>query len=623
MDNLEQVEEVDEVEELEDLQGVDLEGNNEELVPEKVVEPTVGMFFDSPDEMFEYYKAYGLQEGFPVMRRSCRKGDDGSLRYATFTCGRNGKLKAKDTNVLRLQPNQKIGCNAKLGGRLDLVTGKWVIGNMIFEHNHAVSPSKSSFKSVVVEAGGFEKVSFLEKDARNHIDKVRRLRLGEGDAVAIQRYFKKMQTENDGFFFSLDLDEEGRLKNVFWADPRSRAAYKDSGDVVTFDTTYLTNKYDMLFAPFVGVNHHGQSILLGCRLISHEDTETFTWLFDTWLSCMSGSPPLGIITDQDKAMKNAIEIVFPNTRHRWCLWHILKKVPEKLGRYVKYHAIRVSLHSVVYDSYTPVEFEEAWHDMLDKYDLINNQWLNGLYEERNRWVSCFVKNSFWARMSTTQRSESMNAFFDGYVNSKTTLKQFVEKYEKQWKVKLRKNGKRMLDTPSQCCHVIVYNYCLKNISYEDGGKMCGDSIVKSKSVMMHEIQALNISDIKRSALLFMMLPSYGGSGSYTENIQDAVVTRSKGRPPTQRKQKQFKMPKQKSNNASASTTVEVATTVPTQESHMALLAQQAPFEHAFSPPYYQSWMNYGGVHHENLQYFPQQNLEEANRGEFSSNEPST
>jgi len=25
-------------------------------------------------------------------------------------------------------------------------------------------------------------------------------------------------------------------------------------------------------------------------------------------------------------MKNAIEIVFPDTRHRWCLWHIMKKL---------------------------------------------------------------------------------------------------------------------------------------------------------------------------------------------------------------------------------------------------------------------------------------------------------
>ena len=41
------------------------------------------------------------------------------------------------------------------------------------------------FKSIVVEADGFENVSFLERDARNHVDNVRRLRFGEGDVVAI------------------------------------------------------------------------------------------------------------------------------------------------------------------------------------------------------------------------------------------------------------------------------------------------------------------------------------------------------------------------------------------------------------------------------------------------------
>ena len=97
--------------------------------------------------------------------------------------------------------------------------------------------------------------------------------------MIILKYFKK-KTNRMHFFFSIDLDEQDRLKNVFQVDPMSRAAYKYFGDVVTFDTTYLTNKYDMSFALFVGVNHHEQSILLGCKLISHKDTETFTWLFE-------------------------------------------------------------------------------------------------------------------------------------------------------------------------------------------------------------------------------------------------------------------------------------------------------------------------------------------------------
>ena len=84
---------------------------------------------------------------------------------------------------------------------------------------------------------------------------------------------------------------------------------------------------------------------------------------------MSNVAPIGIITDQDRAMKKAIEIVFPTTRHRWCLWHIMKKVPEKLGGYTEYHAITQLLHSAVYDSQCVAQFEETWHYMLVQYDL--------------------------------------------------------------------------------------------------------------------------------------------------------------------------------------------------------------------------------------------------------------
>ena len=138
MDEIDEVE-VDEVEKLEDLEEANIEGNNEKLV-EKVDEPKLWMCFNSPNEMFEYYKTYGQQEGFPVMRRSCKKRDDESIRYVTFTCGRNNKSKSKSNHVLRLQPNQKIGCNAKIGGRF--VSGKWVIENLFLEHNHVVSPSR-------------------------------------------------------------------------------------------------------------------------------------------------------------------------------------------------------------------------------------------------------------------------------------------------------------------------------------------------------------------------------------------------------------------------------------------------------------------------------------------------
>ncbi|XP_028065479.1 protein FAR-RED IMPAIRED RESPONSE 1-like [Camellia sinensis] len=443
----------------EDCDEIDIETEIEDTknVEVEIEDPKVGMTFKSIDEIYEYYSRYGKRNGFAVSKKYCKRGDDGEKRYVTIACTRAGKAKIRTSNIVKLRPQTKTGCKAGLNANLQ-GDGMWIVRSLRLEHNHEMSPSKSrffkqnrilephvqrrlelndsagirmnkNFTSLVLEAGGHEKLSYLEKDCRNHMDKVRRLKLEKGDATAMYDYFVKMQADNSEFFYVLDLDEEGRLLNVFWADARSRAAFKEFGDVVTFDTTYLVNKYDMPFAPFIGVNHHGQSTLLGCGLISHENTETFTWLFKSWLACMSGCPPNAIITDQDKAMKNAIQIVFPNVRHRWCLWHILKKLPEKLRGYKEYEAIKFGIQNAVYDSLTKKEFEENWNKLIENYQLEGNEWLFGLFEDRHQWVPAFVKDIFWAGMSTTQRSESMHAFFDGYINSKTTLKQFVEQYE--------------------------------------------------------------------------------------------------------------------------------------------------------------------------------------------------
>lgn len=84
-----------------------------------VDEPEIGILFDSADEMFTYYKTYGKQKGFPVKRRTSKKGSDGILRYVTFACGRSGTSRSNPSNFLRLQTSAKSGCNAKVGGCLD------------------------------------------------------------------------------------------------------------------------------------------------------------------------------------------------------------------------------------------------------------------------------------------------------------------------------------------------------------------------------------------------------------------------------------------------------------------------------------------------------------------------
>jgi hypothetical protein len=296
----------------------------------------------------------------------------------------------------------------------------------------------SSIKSTIVEATGYENVTYNQKNVRIFLDKERRLKCREGDRQALHDYFVRMQGKNSNFYHALDLDDELHVRNVFWVDARSRVAYESFHDMIIFDTIYLINKYDMSFAPFIGINHHGESIILGCGLLSGENTDSFVWVFRQWLQSMYGIAPKVIITDQCQAMLQAIEIVFPEIVHRWCIWHITMKLPMKLAGLEAYQDIKYYLLKAVHDSMTVEEFEEKWNHTITSYYLKKNEWLAKLYEEREQWVPAFLNSNFFAGMSSTQHSESMNAFFDGYLHNSTTFKVFVEQFENATRNKVEK-----------------------------------------------------------------------------------------------------------------------------------------------------------------------------------------
>ncbi|RYR16013.1 hypothetical protein Ahy_B04g073001 isoform B [Arachis hypogaea] len=45
------------------------------------------------------------------------------------------------------------------------------------------------------------------------------------------------------------------------------------------------------------------------------------------------------------------------------------------------------------------------------------------------WVPIFFKGQFWVSMRSTQRSESMHAFFGGYLHCKTSFVQFIHEFD--------------------------------------------------------------------------------------------------------------------------------------------------------------------------------------------------
>ncbi|XP_048502252.2 protein FAR1-RELATED SEQUENCE 5-like [Beta vulgaris subsp. vulgaris] len=141
-----------------------------------------------------------------------------------------------------------------------------------------------------------------------------------------------------------------------------------------------------------------------------------------------GKAPIGILTDQDAAMRKALRNAMPESVHRWCIWHIMMKFGKKLGSYGNYKDLKEALTKAIYESVSPEVFERSWVCAIEKYELGDDEWLQGLFRERDMWVPAYMRHLFWAGMKTTQRCESINSFFDGYVHKTTKLCEFAEQY---------------------------------------------------------------------------------------------------------------------------------------------------------------------------------------------------
>jgi hypothetical protein len=75
-------------------------------------------------------------------------------------------------------------------------------------------------------------------------------------------------------------------------------------------------------------------------------------------------------------MEVAISEVMPNTTHKWCKWHVLRKAKEHLGPlYGKKSDFKADFHKLVNSMLTEDEFEGEWVAMLDKYKLLKNPFL--------------------------------------------------------------------------------------------------------------------------------------------------------------------------------------------------------------------------------------------------------
>lgn len=457
------------------LRGNSAENERSCQVENGIEKPYVGMEFESEEAAKNFYDAYARHVGFSThVGQYSRSKPDGPIVRWDFTCCRE-VFKRKNVET----------CNAML--RIEKKNSdSWIVTKFVEDHNHStVNPGKvhylrprrhfagatmnaaetlGSCSDLMISTNGnnvyYESnhyascVSPVEISVPirnlsplmpvNFVQPCGRKRTLGRDAHNLLNYFKKMQAENPGFYYAIQLDDDNRMTNIFWADARSRTAYSHFGDAVIFDTMYRPNQFQVPFAPFTGVNHHGQMVLFGCALILDESESSFAWVFRTWLSAMSNRPPVSMTTDQDRAIKAAVNQVLPETRHCICKWHILREGQERLAHlYLAHPSFYGELYICINFSETIEDFESSWNSLLAKYNLQKNEWLKAVYNARQQWAPVYFRDCFFAAFSA---NHGISSFFDGYVNQQTNLPMFFKQYERALENSLEREIEADFDT---------------------------------------------------------------------------------------------------------------------------------------------------------------------------------
>ncbi|RLN16875.1 protein FAR1-RELATED SEQUENCE 5-like [Panicum miliaceum] len=311
--------------------------------------------------------------------------------------------------------------------------------------------------SMRCECKAFVKVKWNQKKDYWFFERIRKAAAAreetENGIPKLLEFSSEMKAQNEYFYYEEQVDNQNVIKNVFWSHASQRAEYRDFGDVVTFDTTYKTNMYSMPLAMFVGSNHQLQNVVFGQALLQDEQANTFEWLFGAFQNY------------QDSAMPAAIKKVFKKAQHRLCRWHMLKKYRWELKKLYKLHdSLKIKLITVINHPLTPTEFEASWKELVDEYGLQEDDTIKGLWDSRHLWIAAYFKPLYCGRMTSTQRSESVNKMIksSGFTGHMTCLSKFARRMldfiqrtnnaaagETHWsqrtKIHLRGNFRRLLE----------------------------------------------------------------------------------------------------------------------------------------------------------------------------------
>ena len=464
------------------------------------LKPRIGMEFESLEVAWRFWVDYGGRMGFGVRKQYFNKSKkDGSITSYRYVCCKEGKRKADKRDYMVKNPRleTRTDCKARMG--VTLVNGKYQVHDFVEEHNHPLHlqeavhmlasqrkiskvqaheidlaedsglGQKASFELMSRHAGGRANLGFTRLDAKNYLQSKKQRSMLYGEAGCLLQYFQRQLLENPSFYHAYQMDVEEQITNVFWADAKMRLDYGYFGDVASLDTTYCTNRANRPLAIFSGFNHYRGAVIFGAALLYDESTESFKWLFETFLEAHMQKKPQTIFTDQDQAMAKALQEVMPETSHGLCTWHLMQNGIKHLGNLMKDGShFLTDFKLCMYEYEEEMSFEIAWSELLSKYKVDENAWLRSMYNLKEKWAACHMKKVFTLGMRSTQLSESVNSDMKSCMKPSLDIIQFFNSFERvvedkrynelKWEFEMRQKIPRLKMESSPMLRQLVQIY---------------------------------------------------------------------------------------------------------------------------------------------------------------------
>ncbi|XP_042051739.1 protein FAR1-RELATED SEQUENCE 5-like [Salvia splendens] len=456
------------------------------VVPEcsPELKPVVGQKFQSLDFAFACYEVYARAVGFETRKQAMRKVDDVTTWYRVV-CNREGRKKGDEDDQLnarsgftikRRKLSKRCGCMASISFRFfskDCLSG-YIIEEFSESHNHHMVETEHqhfmmsnrklddvhhkfildcskanigptlTFKVLKEILGGFDLVGCTVGDIRNASRDIKAYAQGFDVQMVLDDMAKKKEL-SEAFTYHYEVNESDQLVALFWCDGLMKQNYHMFGDIVSFDSTYNTNRYCMIFTPFTGKDNHGSPVTFAAGLVCSEKTGAFAWLFRHFVDCMGVAPRM-IVTDQDLGMRSAIEEVLVGTHHRWCMWHIMHKLAVKVpNRLLRDDEFKKEFNACVWsDLLEPGEFEEEWNRLIEHHHLEDIDWFNTLYAYRKYWIPAYFRDfPMGSMIRTTSISESENSFYKNFLKPRANIAEFYLNFNHA--IEFQRNTRTALD----------------------------------------------------------------------------------------------------------------------------------------------------------------------------------